>query len=135
MQATMKNSGVILLLLVAMSASVSFADEATTASPSMDSAQARAQAFQNLTPEQQQAAIGAAKQQGQATAQQKQQNWNSMTPEQQQAQKQTTQSNMQTKMQGMNGQAGNGQMGGNMNGEMKMHMQEKMQGMRSRMNR
>ena len=105
-----------------------------------------------------------------ADAQQKQENWNNMTPEQQQAQKQTMQSNMQTKTQGMNGQMGNnqmnnnhmnnnqmgnsqmnnnpmgygqmgnnqmgnGQMGGNMNSGMKMQMQEKMQGMRSRMAR
>ena len=156
----MKKSGLIVLLLVAMGSSVSFAQDTTTANPNMDSAQARAQAFQNMTPQQQQAAIGAAQQQGQATAQQKQANWNSMTPEQQQAQKQTMQSNMQTQMQGVNGQSmngqmgnnqmgnnqmgnsqmgnnhmGNGQMGGNMNSGMKMQMQEKMQGMRSRMAR
>ncbi|BBP00194.1 hypothetical protein [Sulfuriferula nivalis] len=102
----MKKSSLVLLVLAAMSASVSFADDTT---PSMDSAQARAQTFQSLTPEQQQAAINAAKQQGQATAQQKQENWNSMTPEQQQAQKQTMQSNMQSKM-----------------GEMKSKMQSRM---------
>ncbi len=104
----MKKSSIVLMLLATISASASFAEEAVT-SPSVDSAQARAQAFQNLTPVQQQAAINAAKQQGQATAQQKQENWNSMTPEQQQAQKQTMQSNMQTKM-----------------GEMKTRMQSRM---------
>jgi hypothetical protein len=91
----MKKSSLVLLVLAAMSASVSFAFDAA---PSMNSAQQQAQKFQSLTPEQQQAAINAAKQQGQATAQQKQENWNSMTPEQQQAKKQTMQSNMQSKM-------------------------------------
>jgi hypothetical protein len=99
----MKKTSLVLFVLAAMSASVSFADDMN---PSMDSAQARAQTFQNLTPEQQQAAISAAKQQGQASAQQKQENWNSMTPEQQQAQKQT----MQTKMQGMKSQMQGGMM-------------------------
>ncbi len=115
----MKKSSLVILMLAAMSASVSFAEELNT---NVDNAQARAQAFQNLTPEQQQAAINTAKQQGQATAQQKQENWNSMTPEQQQAQKQTMQSNMQAKMQGMKGQMQGGQMQGGMMQKMRSRM-------------
>jgi opacity protein-like surface antigen len=119
----MKKFSLALLVLAAMSASVSFAEDVN---PSVDNAQARAQAFQNMTPDQQQAAINAAKQQGQATAQQKQQNWNSMTPEQQQAQKDSMQTNMQSKMQGMKSQM---QGGGQMQGGMMQKMRSRMGGM------
>lgn len=116
----MKKTSLIVIALTALVAQASFAEDTTGTSPSMESAQARAQAFQNLTPEQQQAAIAAAKQKGQETAQQKQENWNSMTPEQQQAQKQTMQSNMQSKMAGMRTkmQTRMGGMGGGMGGGM-----------------
>ncbi|MDR3390582.1 MAG: hypothetical protein P4L77_02520 [Sulfuriferula sp.] len=115
----MKKISLIVIAFAAMAAQASFADSTGT-TPSMDSAQARAQTFQSLTPEQQQAAIDAAKQQGQATAQQKQANWNSMTPEQQQAQKETMQSNMQSKMAGMKSkmQSRMGGMSGGMGGGM-----------------
>lgn len=115
----MKKISLIVIAFAAIAAQASFADDTTgTTTPSMDTAQARAQAFQSMTPEQQQAAIDAAKQKGQATAQQKQANWNSMTPEQQQAQKETMQSNMQSKMSGMKSKMqsrmGSGGMGGGM---------------------
>lgn len=116
----MKKTSLIVLALTAMTAQLSFAEDTSAVNPSMDSAQARAQEFQSLTPAQQQAAIAAAKQKGQATAQQKQENWNSMTPEQQQAQKDTMQSNMQSKMAGMKTKmqsrmgSGGGSMGGGM---------------------
>jgi len=97
----MKKTKLIILALTALAAQAGFAEDTTGATHSMDSAQARVQAFQNLTPEQQQAAMSAAKQTGQASAQQKQENWNSMSPEQQQVQKDTMQSNMQSKMAGM----------------------------------
>lgn len=97
----MKKISLIVIALTAIVAQTGFAEETSVTTPSVDSAQARAQAFQSMTPEQQQAAIATAKQTGQATAQQKQTNWNSMTPEQQQAQKETMKSGMETKMSGM----------------------------------
>lgn len=108
----MKKTSLIVLALTALAAQFSFA-EGTSVS-AVENAQVRAQAFQSLTPEQQEAAIASARQTGQATAQQKQENWNSMSPEQQQAQKDSAKTNMQSKMSGMKTQM-QSRMGG-MNG-------------------
>lgn len=110
----MKKTSLIVLALTALTTQLSFA-EGTSVSAT-ENAQVRAQAFQNLTPEQQEAAIASAKQTGQATVQQKQENWNSMSPEQQQAQKDSAKSNMESKMSGMKTQM-QSRMGG-MNGGM-----------------